>query len=170
MGAEFLAGRALAVKTVEDRGQLVLGNARAVILDADQNGATVAAGMDADRAIRRAERDGIRDHVDKDLRQPALDAGNGQVALMAGDIERQLRRPVGAGGLMHVDQGSQHRPDVGRRDLQAAQLGIEPRCVGNIADQPVQPLDIVLNDRHQPAPLDRIVDPRRGLDRAAQRG
>ena len=43
MGAEFLAGRALAVEAIEDRGQLVFRDAGPVILDGDQHGPPVMA-------------------------------------------------------------------------------------------------------------------------------
>ena len=69
-----------------------------------------------------------------------------------------------------LDQRAQHRRDVDRLQLDAAELRVEPRGVGDVGDQPVEPLDVVEDDRHQPPLLCRIVDPHRGLDRAAQRG
>ena len=39
--------------------------------------------------------------------------------------------------------------EVDRRRLLALQLGIEPARVGNIRDQTVEPLDVVLNDAEQ---------------------
>ena len=73
MGAEFFAGWALAVKAVEYGCQLVLRNPGTLVLDTDENRAAVEPRMDSDLAIRWAERDGIRDHIDEDLRQPGLD-------------------------------------------------------------------------------------------------
>ena len=55
------------------------------------------------------------------------------------------------------------------RHLLPAQFGVEPRGVGNIADQSVEPLDIVLDDRHEAPSLHRILDAPNGFDRAAQR-
>src|SRR5437763_2609243 len=109
MGAEFLASRALAIEAVEDGGQLVLRYPGTLVLDADEDGAAIEARMDPNLAIRWAERDGIRDHVDEDLRQPGLDAGDDQVTLLAGNIERQMGCPFGPRRLMHIDEGPQHR-------------------------------------------------------------
>ena len=57
-----------------------------------------------------------------------------------------------------------------RRPLQPAHLGIQARGIGNIADQPIEPGHVILDDRHQPLLLLRVLYPRRGFDRAAQRG
>src|SRR5712691_6927561 len=59
MGAEFLAGRPLAIEAVEDRGQLLLRDAGALVFDGDENGSAIERGVDADLAVRRAERDRI---------------------------------------------------------------------------------------------------------------
>src|SRR5260370_24764468 len=72
MRPEFLAGWALAVEAVEDRGQLVLGDAGALIFDSDENRPSVEGGGDADLALRRAERDRIGDDVEKNLRGAAF--------------------------------------------------------------------------------------------------
>src|SRR5205807_10081908 len=45
MRAEFLASGPLAVETVEDRGQLVLGDAGALVFNRDENGPPVKGGM-----------------------------------------------------------------------------------------------------------------------------
>src|SRR5438105_1345444 len=90
MRAEFLAGRPLAVKAVEDRGQLVLRDAGALVLHGDQNGPAVGGGADADLAVGRTERDGIGDDVEKNLRQAALDAGNDEGAAAAVRVRRQV--------------------------------------------------------------------------------
>ena len=50
------------------------------------------------------------------------------------------------------------------------QLGIEPRGIGNIADQPVEAAHIVLDHAEQPAAAVVVARQRQGLDRAAQRG
>src|SRR5712691_2019656 len=123
MRAEFLAGRPLAVEGVEDRGQLVLRDAGALVLHSDQNGPAVGGGADADLAIRWAERDGIGDDVEKNLRQAALDARHHKSAATAVWVGRQIedeaRRTVGPGRVVHIDERTQHRPDIGRRELEA---------------------------------------------------
>src|SRR6266567_6818067 len=90
MRAEFLPGRPLAVEAVEDRGQLVLRDAGALVFHDDQNRPAVGGGADADLAIGRAERDGIGDDVEKDLRQAALDTGNDEGTAAAMRVRRQV--------------------------------------------------------------------------------
>src|SRR5262249_21909413 len=145
MGAEFLLGRPLRIEAVEDRGQLVLRDARALVLDRDQNGAAVMRGADTDFPVRRAERNRVGDHVQEYLGQATFDAWYNQTAAALGDIYDQTRRALGPGRLVHFTERAQHRADIRRRHFQAAQLGIEARCVGNIGDQPVETLDIVLD-------------------------
>ena len=52
----------------------------------------------------------------------------------------------------------------------ARQLGVQPRRIGDVADQAIEPADVLEDDVHQLLPALRIVDARRGLDRAAQGG
>ena len=77
----------------------------------------------------------------------------------------------GRSQLLDVDQHRQHQAaQVDRLRFGARQLGVEPRGVGDVADQPVEALHVVLDDAHQLALLVGVLDPRDGLDRAAQRG
>ena len=60
--------------------------------------------------------------------------------------------------------------DIERLRLGAGKLGVEPRSIGNVGDQPVEAADIVLDDFDEASAL--LVGPGewQGLDGAAQRG
>ena len=60
-------------------------------------------------------------------------------------------------------------PQIDRTGRKTGQFGIEARRVGDVGDQPVEPVDILFDDGHQALLLFRIVDPRRRFHRAAQR-
>ena len=128
------------------------------------------------KAVRRANSDAfdvrengrIKTDDGTPYGKPVLDAGNDEVGLprMGGDAEAQPRRSLGRRRLVELDERRQHAVERDRRMLVAAQLGVEARGVGNVGDQPVQPLDVLDDDRHQPGPLLRLeVRPRRYLDR-----
>ena len=62
-------------------------------------------------------------------------------------------------------------PAIGdRRALQPAHLGVQARGIGDVADQPVEPGDVILDDRHQPLLLLGVHYARRGFDRTPERG
>ncbi len=69
----------------------------------------------------------------------------------------------------HGDDRAQQRGDVDRLGFAAREFGVEPRGVGDIADQPIEPANVVLHDRQQAIPRRIRFDPRQGLDGASQR-
>ena len=73
-------------------------------------------------------------------------------------------------GLMDIDKGFQNPANINRLAFRPGQFRIQPRGIGNIADQPVQPLHIRHDDRHQAFLLFRIFHPRRRFDGTAQAG
>ena len=52
--------------------------------------------------------------------------------------------------LGHRDDGAQQRDQIDRLGVVARQFGVEPRGVGNVADEPVEPAHVVLHDVEQP--------------------
>ena len=60
--------------------------------------------------------------------------------------------------------------EIDRRHVVALQFGVEPAGVGNVGDQPVEPLHVVLDHREQPRLALRRLGERQRLDRGAQRG
>jgi hypothetical protein len=64
--------RAFGIEPLEDLGQGLLGDARAGILDHDQHPVLALARPERTASPVLAERDGIGDQVDEDLRQPGL--------------------------------------------------------------------------------------------------
>ena len=78
MGAELFAGRTLAVEALEDRLELVLGDAGAFILDHHHHGIALAPRADMDGGARRAERERVDDEVAEHLDEPPFDSEFGQ--------------------------------------------------------------------------------------------
>ena len=63
---------------------------------------------------------------------------------------RPRRRRRAASRWRPSDQRRQQPAQIDRRGVLALQFGIEPAGVGNVGDQPVEPLDVVLDHRQQP--------------------
>ena len=170
MGAEFLARRTFAVEAVEDRGQLVVRDAGSLILDGNQNGAAIV------RAVRMriSPCGGLNDTALVMRLRNTCDSRLSIPGTMSGRLRSVSSSTRCGAPSVRVDSwmstsASQHRRDVDRRYLETTELGVEAGRIGDVGDQPVESLDIVENDRHQPALLDGILDPHSGLDRAAQR-
>src|SRR6185295_14135872 len=96
VGAELLAGGALAVEAVEDRRDLVGEDAGPLVRHDGADGVAVAPHLDADLAVGRAEGQRVVDQVAEYLGQPRADAGYHQM-MMLGDVELEARA-VGGGG------------------------------------------------------------------------
>ena len=67
-------------------------------------------------------------------------------------------------------QIAQHHFHIHRRGIGAGKLGIQPRGVGDVGDQPVQTPHILLQQIGQLLALGRGLDQRQGLQRRADRG
>src|SRR6266404_7281948 len=145
MGAEFLACRPLAVEAVEDGRELAFGDAGTVVLDGDDHGSLIALYGEGDGAAGRAEGNRVGDEVAEDLDQPVLDAGNDELRRprTVRHDEAQAQRILRRGRIVQLDQGFQHAVERDRRMLVPAQLGIEARGVGDVADQAVEAMDIL---------------------------
>lgn len=98
------------------------------------------------------ERQGIGEQVAVYLHQPALDAVDHQrPAAIA--VEDKADLPLLRGHFRHLDERDQHLADIDRSRILARQLCIEPRRIGDIADQPVEAAHIVEDDVHQLLPV-----------------
>ena len=71
---------------------------------------------------------------------------------------------------MNLDKRRQQPAKIHGFHFAPGELGIEPRRVRDIADQPVKTLHVVLDDVHQGCLLCRIAHAGHGFDSAAQRG
>src|SRR5260370_23935950 len=95
-----MLGRALRVEALEDRFEVVLGDAVALVVDGDDEGAAarLAAELDHDARALRAERQRVIDDVAEHLAVAAVMAGRGE-------------RRVGGGPGLCVDDRLLHRGD-----------------------------------------------------------
>ncbi len=92
------------------------------------------------------------------------------LAIAVGEIEPDGRGACLAGVAHHAGDGGQQLAHVDRRRVLPRQFGVEARGVGDIADQPVEPADVVLDDARQARLGLLVLGERQGLDGAAQRG
>ena len=169
MGAEFLTRRTLAVKTLKHIVEFAGRNAWPGVLDRQGDLVGIGHQREGDDAADGRETDGIVDEVAQDLHQTILIAAHpGRLGALGG--ADHLSVMVQTGDAIDIAHRRRHRRQVDRREIGAAQFGVQPRGVGNVTDQPVDPLHIVKNNRHQLGPLPWVFDARRGLHRAAQRG
>ena len=169
MGAELLALGALGIEALEHGVELALGQPRPLILDGDPDERSFAPCPEGDGTIGRAEGDGVVDQVAEDLHQTPLDSGNLQF-LLIGEPQFEARTLLVRCREMDVPKGLEHAPEIDRLGLGARQLGVEPRCLGDVADQPVEAINVVENDGHQAPLLLRLLHPGHGLDGAAHAG
>ncbi|MPL88771.1 hypothetical protein SDC9_34798 [bioreactor metagenome] len=163
-----LPRRALRIEAPEDLGQRLLGDARAGILDHHQHPVLAPPCPDPDRVALLAEADRVGDQIDEDLRQAALEPGD----------EDRLLRQVGdeidalLGSLLAeiFGQIADHLHQVEALLLLLHQLTVEPRGVGDVADQPVEAAHVLIDHLEQPGALILALDHlQRGHGRA-QRG
>src|ERR1019366_8085454 len=72
--------------------------------------------------------------------------------------------------VRHGDNRFEQAHQIDETYLVSRQFGIEPGSVGYVADQPVEPADVVRDNRQQTLARFRGASDREGLDRAAQGG
>ena len=96
------------------------------------------------------------------------DAAIGVRPAAIGDVEHDLERIVAMDVVEKRYGGAQQLGDVDWFCVLAGELGIEPRSVGNVADQPIEPPHVVLDNLHQPLLGVGGLGERQGLRRAAQ--
>ena len=70
----------------------------------------------------------------------------------------------------HRDHRLGELDEIDRAGVAAREFGVEPRGVGDVADQPVEPAHVVLHDLEQTIARRAGFDPRQRFHRAAQRG
>ena len=73
-------------------------------------------------------------------------------------------------GLPDRQQRLDQPAEVDRLEAGARQLGVEPRGLGDVDDQPVEPDDVAADDVEQLPAKRRILDPLEAVDRGAKRG
>ncbi|EKE44071.1 hypothetical protein OCGS_1587 [Oceaniovalibus guishaninsula JLT2003] len=150
-----LRRRAFRIEAVEDTRQRLAGYARPRILDHRQHPVGPAADPDAHGIPVLAKRNGIRDQVDEDLRQPAFQPVDHDGALR--HVGHDFHAPV-ARLPFHVSaKGHQHGYQIERALVFLHQLAVQAGRVGYVTDQTVQPPHIVVDHVEQKMPL--IVPP-----------
>ena len=91
-----------------------------------------------------------------------------RAAALETDFDADIVAELGFVG--DAGQRVQQAAHVDRRHVLALQFGIEPARVGNVGDQTVEPLDVVLDHREQPGAAVLVARQRQRLHRRAQRG
>src|SRR5215469_8976011 len=104
MGAELLTRWAFRVEAVEDRRQLVVGDAGHLIFDGDQNCPAIVPRAEPDLAERRAEGHGVGNQVAKYLRQPGLDPEYDQRAAAVRQFENEVWGTFCPGRLVEIGE------------------------------------------------------------------
>src|SRR5665213_3193311 len=146
--AEAMIGGPLRIEAQKHGFQILLRYAGAFVFHGDTQQRTLRARTDRDRSAIGAERYGIVDEIAENLAQPFVAA---QHARARGQIERQhdLHAARNFREFVDFDDGSQEVVEIDEGGRLATQFGVEPRSVGNIADEPVDPLHIVAHNAHE---------------------
>ena len=143
--------RTLRVEAFKDRFEILLGNARPLVVDCDheRTAARLAAQLNHDPRTGRAERQRIVDDVAEHLAVTAVVAVCGE-RRVGGDAEIEVDAGLTcrADGIVanHVGQEAM---EVDGFYLAAHQFGVESGGVGNVGNQPIQPVDVVHDDGHE---------------------
>jgi hypothetical protein len=138
--------RPVRIEALEDLLPHFLGHAGSVVVDDDLDLAAQSPARDAHRAARRRERAGIVDQIVDHLAEPGVVSQHHESAAppafeIQGDADAVVVPLVG-----HTDDRGEELGDVDRLRLMPLHLGVEPARAGNVGDQPVEPLDVVLDD------------------------
>ncbi len=169
MAAERRALGAGGVEALKYRFQVFRRNARSIILDRGDHVAARAFQMHAHLARRlfavAGKGAGIVDQVAEHLAQRPFPAEYMGAAARAEEAHMGLARL----GRLPVEAG-----DVRQEPLQvqgprriARQLRVQARGVGDVCDQPVQPLYVLLENPSQAVAGRRVADQVQGFDRRA---
>ena len=118
------------------------------------------------------ERLRIGQQVGNHLAEPGIMARHGERVGRAAPFEAHFDGDVVAEPGFVGDRGQrrQQPPQIDRRHVLTLQFGIEAAGVGNVGDQPVEPLDVVLDHLEQPRAAGVVARQRQRLHRRAQRG
>ncbi|HEX7436802.1 MAG TPA: hypothetical protein VF308_08845, partial [Caldimonas sp.] len=125
---------------------------------------------DAHAAARGRERAGIVEQIADHLAEPRVVAGHlvaRQRTAFEGERHAHLVAAHLVGGL---HQRVEQLGEIDRSGFLALQLGIETAGVGNIRNQPIEPLHIVLDDVEQALAVGIGLGHRQRFHRRAQRG
>ena len=96
--------------------------------------------------------------------------GAGVLAAPDGDGQFDLGVAAARGIPRHGHDRAQKGGDIDRACVASRQLRIEAGSVGDIADQPIKPPNVMLHDGDKSSPRVTGVHPRQRFERAAQRG
>ena len=122
---------------------LVVGDAGAVVDDAQLDPVAVLAGGDQRRPVGRAEPQRVADDVDQDaLQQAGVGRDGGQVV---GDAHADV--PAGLAELVERGRDRVLQPDRGGGDAERA--GLQPAHVEQVLDQPGQPVERLVGGGEQ---------------------
>ena len=159
--------RTVGVEALEDALQRVVANARTVIVDHDLDLGAHAAAGDAHLAAGLGERLRVGEQVGDHLSEPRIVAGHRERVGRAAALETRLDRDVmaelgfvGDGGRAS-SAGGAGRP----AHVLALQFGIEAAGVGDVGDQAVEPLDVMLDHLEQARAAVLVARQRQRLDR-----
>ena len=89
-------------------------------------------------------------------------------ASLRGRAKARRASPFSRRFSQDVDELLDQRAEVDRLERRAGEFGIGPRGLADVADQSVEPDDVVAHDRHQLLAQLRILDPVEAVDRRAQ--
>ena len=156
--AERLARRPVGVEALEDAVDVVGADAGAVVVDGDDDRTCrPARGEMAMRPVLVGhEGAGVLDQVGDHLAEAQIVADTKKLLAPCGSfagLELDLDVLLVAAGFARNGDQIGDEASSGRRVSASsrAKFGVEPRGIGNVGDQPVEPAHVVLDDLHQPA-------------------
>ncbi len=156
------------VEALEYLLERLVGNAGAGILDHDQHTVLALARPDAHRVAILAERDRVGDEIDEDLGQAAFESGDDD------RFGRQVRDEIDALRFRVLTevfgQVAEHLHEVEALLLFLDQFAVEPRRIGNVADQAVEAAHVMVDDIEELGALLLLLDHAQRTDGGAQRG
>src|SRR5579883_2907522 len=168
MDAEFLATRPLRVEALEDRLELAFGKPRPLVLDDGLDPIPGATGRERDGACRRTERYRVFDQVAEHLRKAPLQPAHHQ-PIVRREPQVETRLPWAVARCINLDERAEELAEIRLLADGAIELGVQPRCVGDVGDETVEAMDVLEDNRHQMALPFRVLHARRRLHGAAQR-
>src|ERR1700731_2224766 len=176
--------RAVGIKPFEYAFESIGRNAGAVIVENNlETVARVALGrvvlgwtqQHANASVSGRKRSRIVDEIIENLAKARIVPKNQESPLAAilqgprgGDDEFDTDRAGILDQVGHGGNGNEQARQIDENHVVARHLGIEPGCVGYVADQPIEAANVVRDNRHQTLARFRRAGNRQSLGRAAQ--
>ena len=163
--------RPVGVEPLEDTLQRVIANSWPVVIDDDLDSGFHATAGDPHLAASIGKRLGVDQQIRDHLAEPGIMARYRERIVGGAAFEADLDGDVMTefGFVGDRGQRGEQTAYIDRRHVLPLQFGVEAACIRDVGNQPVEPLDVVLDHREQPRAAVLVARQGQRFDCRAQR-